>query len=411
MMANREEPAIGPEAGEPDMTLARFAELNNMLVNLQRDLAKKNADLKHNSRFLESILETTPSLIYVYDLEESSCTYANVGVETFVGLTGEQALLSMGDRHRTLCDERDPSITEPWRSAVLKLADAEVLETENRVQDSKDVWRWLVCRDKVLARDREGAPRQILRVANEITRRREAEIALGEAVSDLERSNRDLEQFAFVASHDLKEPLRMVSSYLELIKKRYHGKLDEDADEFIDFAADGAARMQQLLETLLDYARVGSDVRELRAVDSEAVVKQALANLGGVVLDAQAQIDVGELPVVLADETQLMRVFQNLIANAVKSRELGTEPHVRISAHRDEDLWQFSIADNGTGIDPDEVEHVFEIFQRSHAHTDHPGTGIGLAVCRRIVERLGGSIWIESSGAAGTTFCFTLPAA
>jgi light-regulated signal transduction histidine kinase (bacteriophytochrome) len=209
----------------------------------------------------------------------------------------------------------------------------------------------------------------------------------------------------------LKEPLRMVSSYLELIKKRYHGKLDEDADEFIDFAADGAARMQQLLETLLDYARVGSDVRELRAVDSEAVVKQALANLGGVVLDAQAQIDVGELPVVLADETQLMRVFQNLIANAVKSRELGTEPHVRISAHRDEDLWQFSIADNGTGIDPDEVEHVFEIFQRSHAHTDHPGTGIGLAVCRRIVERLGGSIWIESSGAAGTTFCFTLPAA
>ncbi|HEX9094343.1 MAG TPA: PAS domain S-box protein [Coriobacteriia bacterium] len=245
----------------------------------------------------------------------------------------------------------------------------------------------------------------------DVTEQWRAEEGLREAMQDLERSNKDLEQFAYVASHDLQEPLRMVASYTELLRERYQGRLDADADDFIGFAVDGAVRMQGLLEDLLEYARVGTRGREPEPVSSQAALDEALVNLGGRIQDTKAEIVISDLPVVMADETQLMRVFQNLIGNAIKFHRPNVAPRIDITAERSGDLWQFSAADNGIGIASGDLERVFEIFRRMHPRGRYPGTGIGLAVCRRIVERLGGSIWVESSGGAGTVFRFTLKAA
>jgi chemotaxis family two-component system sensor kinase Cph1 len=244
----------------------------------------------------------------------------------------------------------------------------------------------------------------------DITLRKRAEEALSGTMRDLERSNRDLEQFAYVASHDLQEPLRMVASYTELLRKRYQGKLDADADDFIGFAVDGAARMQHLLEDLLDYSRVGTRGKAPEPVSAKTAVDQAIANLGVQIADSKAEVNSGELPMVMADETQLMRVFQNLIGNAIKFHRPDKVPHVEVSSEHAGGLWRFSVADSGIGIGSGDLEHIFEVFTRLNAADEYPGTGIGLAVCRRIVERLGGSIWVESSGEGGTVFCFTLPA-
>jgi PAS domain S-box-containing protein len=248
-------------------------------------------------------------------------------------------------------------------------------------------------------------------VSTDITERKQAEEALSVAMRDLERSNKDLEQFAYVASHDLQEPLRMVASYTELLRKRYQGKLDADADDFIGFAVDGAIRMQHLLEDLLDYSRVGTRGKAPEPVSSQAALDEALHNLRGQIADSKAEVNSGKLPMVMADETQLMRVFQNLIGNAIKFRRPDSTPHVELSAERSGDLWRFCVADDGIGVAPQDRERIFEIFTRTHLPGEYPGTGIGLSVCRRIVERLGGSIWVETSGDTGTTLCFTLPAA
>jgi len=240
--------------------------------------------------------------------------------------------------------------------------------------------------------------------------RKNAEERLGEVMADLERSNRELEQFAYIASHDLQEPLRMVSSYTELLRKRYGGQLDADADDFIDFAVAGAARMQRLLEDLLAYSRVGTRGKTPSPVDSGFTVEMALANLGTTIRESDATVTVGELPMVMADESQLMRVFQNLIGNALKFHRSDEPPRVEISAEDIGEEWRFSVTDRGIGIPETGYEQVFEVFRRMVGRDEYPGTGIGLSICRRIVERLGGAIWVECSGENGTTFCFTLPA-
>jgi len=245
-------------------------------------------------------------------------------------------------------------------------------------------------------------------MARDVTERVNAEAQLAEAQNDLERSNKELEQFAYVASHDLQEPLRMVSSYLQLIRKRYAGALDSDADEFIDFAVDGAERMQRLLEDLLAYSRVGTQGTPPTAVDSGAAAHLAISNLRERIREDGAEVVVGDLPMVMADEVQLMRLFQNLIGNGVKFHREGVAPRVEIAATRDAELWRFCVTDNGMGIPAGSFDEVFEVFRRLSS-AERSGTGIGLAVCRRIVERHGGTIWVESSSATGTTFCFTLP--
>jgi light-regulated signal transduction histidine kinase (bacteriophytochrome) len=212
-----------------------------------------------------------------------------------------------------------------------------------------------------------------------------------------------------VASHDLQEPLRMVASFTQLLEQRYRGKLDADADDFIGFAVDGARRMQALVNDLLAYSRVGTRGKELAPTDSEAVLEIALANLKTAMDETGATVTHDPLPTVAADETQLSQVFQNLVGNARKFR--GTEaPRVHVSAQPEDGQWRFSVRDNGIGIDPKHAERIFVIFQRLHARPEYPGTGMGLAISKRIVERHGGRIWVESELGKGATFYFTIRA-
>jgi light-regulated signal transduction histidine kinase (bacteriophytochrome) len=212
-----------------------------------------------------------------------------------------------------------------------------------------------------------------------------------------------------VASHDLSEPLRTISGFVQLLSERYRGRLDSDADEFIDFVVDGTERMRRLIDDLLAYSRVGSRPLEFEAVDCFRVLARVDLDLQGIISESNASIEVGELPTVTADPGQLERLFENLISNAIKFR--GPEPpRVRVFAERDGPEWLFSVVDSGIGIEPRQAERVFNVFQRLHAHGEYAGTGIGLAVCKRIVERHSGRIWIEPADGGGCAVHFTLPA-
>ena len=250
--------------------------------------------------------------------------------------------------------------------------------------------------------------RHVILSMNNITARKQAEETLQQTAEALERSNKDLEQFASVASHDLQEPLRTVSGFVQLLQKKYGNRLDSEADQFIEYAVDGTRRMETLIKDLLAYARVSTRGVELTPTDAGAAFRQALDNLHATIQEAGAEITHGKLPTVRADGSQLVQLFQNLIGNALKFQgESPTKIHVDVC--RNEDHWLFSVRDNGIGIAPESLDRIFLIFERLHTRTEYPGTGIGLAICKRIVDRHGGRIWAESEPGQGTTFSFTLP--
>lgn len=260
---------------------------------------------------------------------------------------------------------------------------------------------------KVAARTAELQEANI-NLSVELDERRRAEAKLARYAADLRRSNAELEQFAYVASHDLQEPLRMVASFTQLLAKRYRGKLDQDADEFIGFAVDGANRMQMLINDLLALSRVGTRGKPLEPTDCEALLSHTLTNLAAMLQETGAVVTHDQLPTVLADAVQLGQMFQNLLINALKFQ--GREPpRVHISAQRQDNEWLFSVRDNGIGIDSQHQERIFAIFQRLHRREDFPGTGLGLALCKKIAERHGGRIWVESEPGRGSTFNFTIP--
>lgn len=238
--------------------------------------------------------------------------------------------------------------------------------------------------------------------------RNRAEDALARRAAELARSNAELAQFAYVASHDLQEPLRMVASYTQLLSKRYGDKLDPDARDFIGYAVDGATRMQALIAELLNYSRVGTHGKVFQLSNCEAILERVLAVLKLAVSENSAVVSHDPLPTVMGDEMQLSQLFQNLVANALKFRG-HTPPQIHVSAERKENAWQFSVVDNGIGIAPEYAERVFMIFQRLHSRSEYPGTGIGLAICKKIVERHGGRIWVQSQPGSGATFFFTIP--
>ncbi|MDY6833940.1 MAG: PAS domain S-box protein [Chloroflexota bacterium] len=267
--------------------------------------------------------------------------------------------------------------------------------------------RWTSVKVRILYRDEQ--PSSILVIARDVTQRVISQRELQRRSEALERSNRELEQFAYIASHDLQEPLRMVASYVQLLERRYKGRLDEDADEFISYAVDGANRMQRMINDLLTYSRVGTRGKAFEPTDCESVLDTALANLKLTIEENNAVITHDPLPTIMADSSQLIQLFQNLIANAIKFHG-NKVPYVHARATRNNGEWVFSVHDNGIGIDPEYKERVFVIFQRLHTHEEYPGTGIGLAVCKRIVERHQGRIWVESTPGEGTDFFFTVPA-
>ncbi len=273
---------------------------------------------------------------------------------------------------------------------------AEVLQQDKEVLEKK-----VAVRTEEI-RDANG------RLSVELDERRRAEQRMAQYASDLARSNAELEQFAYVASHDLQEPLRMVASFTQLLARRYQGKLDQNADEFIGFAVDGANRMQQLINDLLVYSRVGTRGRTLAPTDLTEVLKDAEANLHQAIGESGAVITHDPLPVVSGDQVQLTQLFQNLLANALKFRG-GEAPRIHVSAQAREADWLLSVKDNGIGLAPEHQERIFAIFQRLHGRGEYPGTGIGLAICKKIVERHGGHIWVESAPGQGSTFYFNIP--
>ena len=255
--------------------------------------------------------------------------------------------------------------------------------------------------------DPSGAAVGVATIARDNSEQERIRLERDRATRELQRSNAELEQFAYVASHDLSEPLRMISGFVQLLAKRYEGQLDNEADEFIGFIVDGVKRMRLLIDDLLQYSRVGRSTLARETVDVADLVERVRVGLSEPMSDVGAQLTAADLPTIEADPTQLRRVFQNLISNSLKFR--GEEPpRIAVSAEREEAAWRFTVTDNGIGIDSHQSERIFNLFERLHDHQAYTGTGLGLAICRTVVERHGGQIWATSGERGGTSFVFTL---
>ena len=252
------------------------------------------------------------------------------------------------------------------------------------------------------------AIRRALQEKRRLHLRCQAEGDLARKVDELARSNADLEQFAYVASHDLQEPLRMVAAYTQLLAERYRGQLDENADKFLGYASEGALRMQSLIQDLLAFSRVGRVGDARGRVDCNAAMEEVLLTLGPTIHESGAVVTHGALPVVWADRSQIAQVLQNLVGNAIKFR--GKEPPaISVQAEKTGGQWLFSVSDNGIGIAPEFAQSIFTVFQRLHTRSEYPGNGIGLAICKKIIEHCGGKIWVESQVGRGSIFKFTIP--
>jgi PAS domain S-box-containing protein len=326
-------------------------------------------------------------------------TYRLFGVspETFV-LTSET--------FPTLIHPDDQASMQTWMRECLAGLGPPDLEFRVKLPDGGI--RYIMGRGHLLPQEAGSKSIHVVGAALDITERRLAEEALLRRTEELKRSNTELEQFAYVASHDLQEPLRMVSSYMQLLSRRYKGKLDSNADEFIAFAVDGAKRMQQLINDMLEFSRVATRGHEFKPVEADTALKQALWNLKAAIEESHANVTFDPLPVVNADSGQLTQLFQNLIGNALKFRR-QEPPRVHVSAERRAKEWVFSVRDNGIGIEPQHLERIFVIFQRLHAASEFPGTGLGLAICKKIAERHGGRLWVTSEPGAGSVFYFSIP--
>jgi len=306
-------------------------------------------------------------------------------------------------------DDR-PAVKETVDSVIKRFMTQRKEDTFNleyRVLHTNGSIRWINDRGQILY-GRYGRPVRMIGIMLDVTESKLAEERLAAQAQELARSNAELQEFAYVASHDLQEPLRAVAGCVEIIRRRYQGKLDARADQVISHTVEGAARMQNLINDLLAYSRIGSRDHPFEPTDCQAILNTVLANLEVPIDESGAKITHDDLPTILADSRQLTQLFQNLISNAVKFRG-DQAPLIHIGVKKQNGEWIFSVRDNGIGIEPYYFERIFRIFQRLHARNDYPGTGIGLAICKRVVERHGGRIWVESEPGHGATFFFTFP--
>jgi PAS domain S-box-containing protein len=355
--------------------------------------------LRESEERYRALAEAAPDMVFVIDREDR-VQYLNDFAARQFRVNAEEVI----GKPRALLF---PGAAGEQRVKQLR----EVLETGSPHQSEGSVSfaageRWLSTW-LVPMRDQDGQVTAVMGVSRDITERKLAEEQLRAFSQDLERSNKELEQFAYVASHDLQEPLRVVTGYLQLIERRYKDRIDADANDFIHFAVDGVARMQQLISDLLDYCRVGTQGKSFAPTNLEAVLDKALVNLQAVIGDSGAVVTRDPLPTVEADQLQWIRLLQNLIGNGIKFRG-ERRPEIHVSAREEAGHWVFSVRDNGIGIEPQYWEKVFVIFQRLHTRQKYSGTGIGLAICKRIVQRHGGRIWLESQPGQGTTFYWTI---
>jgi len=341
------------------------------------------------------------AIVAVTDVH-GTITYVN---DRFCSISGYSREELIGQNHRILNSGHHPR--EFFQQMYRTIAAGEVWHSEikNRAKDGSFYW---VDTTIVPFRNAAGKPQQYIAIRTDITEQKRTEAELQEQAEELARSNRDLEQFAYAASHDLQEPLRAVTGCMQLFKARYAGKFDERGDEFIAHAVDGATRMQKLIDDLLTFSRVSTQSAQLQPVQCSEAVENALKNLSVALAEKHAVVEREALPTVIGDLSQLSLLFQNLIGNALKF--CRQEPRIYVGARREGHEWILSVRDNGIGIEPKYFERIFVIFQRLHTRKEYPGTGMGLALCKRIVERHGGRIWVESQLGNGTTFRFTLRA-
>jgi PAS domain S-box-containing protein len=377
------------------------------------DLFRKTEQVRRQSEWLRSEAERRAALLETrlkrllnrLDVGvfrttlEGTLVEANPAFLNLLGLSSIEAAAT-ADLHELHIPPRE-------RPLVLRKhgEDGRVRERDVHLRRADGTWIWCALSRTVSVAE-DGAT-YVDGLLEDITDHKLAQEALEQQAQELARSNADLQQFAFVASHDLQEPLRMVASFTDLLARRYRGRLDETADEYIAFAVDGAKRMQRLIHDLLAYSRIGTHSKPFEPCDTGALFDRAVRDLDLAIRESGAEVARGELPTVPGDLTQLAQVFQNLIGNAVKFRS-DQPPRVRVDAEMRDDAWLFSVRDNGIGVEPRFADRVFEIFQRLHGHDEYTGTGIGLAICKRIVERHGGRIWVESTPGEGSVFRFTI---
>ena len=356
--------------------------------------------LRESESKYRQIVELAEEGIWVID-SNARTTYVN---QAMARMLGYEELEMFG---RSLFDFMDEQAIQSANDnmELRRQGIAQRYEFKLKNQDGKDVWTYMSTSPVM---DEKGNLLSCCALVYNITDRKKSDQQMLQLTEDLKRSNQELEQFAYVASHDLQEPLRAVTSYTQLLAQRYQGNLDEKADKYINYIVDGATRMQQLINDLLAYSRLGTQGKKFELADCNAAVQQSLRNLQIAIAEKKAVITCDEMPTVMADESQLVQLFQNLIANSIKFCRQDI-PLIDIAARRRENEWLFYVRDNGIGIDPEYADRIFIIFGRLHGRREYPGTGIGLAMCKRIVERHGGRIWVESQEGKGATFYFTIP--
>jgi PAS domain S-box-containing protein len=370
---------------------------------ISRDITEKKTTeekLRESEKKYRNIVETANEGILITN-DEAIVSYANNKMTSMLGYT----LKEFSGRliWDFICEGHKPIVKLNLEKRRQGLSGSYELELIRKNGSSL----WTLINSKPLFNDKVEFMGS-MSMLTDITEVKKAEENLKLKIEELSRSNTELEQFAYVSSHDLQEPLRMISSYLQLLQRRYQGKLDDKADKYIYFAVDGAARMQTLINDLLEFSRVATRAKEPEPTDCEFLFNQVMSDLEIFIKENKATVSHDSLPEVMADNTQLAQVLQNLITNGIKfhSKE---PPKIHFSAKKKTNEWVFSVHDNGIGIDPQYSEKIFEVFKRLHKKEEYPGTGIGLAICKKIVERHGGRIWVESELGKGSTFYFTLP--
>ncbi len=396
--------------------------------------------LRESQYLIQRITDTIPTIFYIYDLEKKCNIYSNRTIESVLGYS-PQEVKKMGEKlFLKISHPEDLDNIAQHHQKLVQAQNKDILEIEYRMIDCRGELRWFHSRDTTFTFNKDGKVKQILGSCIDITERKQAEIKLQKYQEHLEeliststaelqaeiaerrqieknlrqsnqelaRSNQELEQFAYIASHDLQEPLRAITSYAQLLEKKYTDNLDKKAKKYIFNIVDGGARMGQLISDLLNYSRVGAKGRKFQKVNTENIVKQVLSHLKLAITETEAKITYESLPTIMGDKSQLIQLFQNLISNAIKFHG-NHPPEIHICAIQKCNAWHFCISDRGIGIEPEYAERIFLIFQRLHSRSKYPGTGIGLAICKKIMEGHRGEIWLDSKLGEGSTFYLSFP--